>query len=141
VQRAPYRGRDRPALRLGVLAALGLVAVATALIFPLAEVAPVAALSVVYIVGVLVVASVWGGWLGVFTALVSAAAFNWFHIPPTGRFTIADGSNWVAIAVFFSAALVASSVSERAASACSRPSSAARRPTWRRRWHACCCAE
>ena len=38
--------------------------------------------------------------LGLATAIVSAAAFNFFHIPPTGRFTIAEGENWVALAVF-----------------------------------------
>ena len=28
------------------------------------------------------------------------SAFNFFHIPPTGRFTIADPENWVALAVY-----------------------------------------
>ncbi len=31
------------------------------------------------------------------TAFASAAAFNFFHIPPTGEFTIADAENWVAL--------------------------------------------
>ena len=53
---------------------------------------------------------------GVATALASALAFNFFHIPPTGRFTIAEGENWVALAVFFVAALVASTLAERPAS-------------------------
>ena len=35
------------------------------------------------------------------TASLSAAAFNFFHIPPVGRFTIADARNWVALAAFF----------------------------------------
>ena len=35
---------------------------------------------------------------------MSAAAWNFFHIPPTGGFTIAEGENWVALAVFFIAA-------------------------------------
>ena len=34
------------------------------------------------------------------TAVASALAFNYFHIPPTGRFTIADSENWVALVVF-----------------------------------------
>ena len=62
----------------------------------------------------LLVSSVWGGWLGAATALASALAFNFFHIPPTGRFTISEGENWVALAVFFIAALVASTLAERA---------------------------
>jgi two-component system sensor histidine kinase KdpD len=50
-------------------------------------------LGVVYLVGVLVVSSVWGAWLGLLTAVASAGAFNFFHIPPTGRFIIRDGEN------------------------------------------------
>ena len=42
------------------------------------------------------------------------AAFNFFHIPPTGRFTIAEAENWVALVVFLVAAVVASSLSELA---------------------------
>jgi len=47
------------------------------------------------------------------TALASALAFNFFHIPPTGRFTISEGENWVALAVFFVAAIVASTLAEQ----------------------------
>jgi two-component system sensor histidine kinase KdpD len=46
--------------------------------------------------------------------VASALAFNFFHIPPTGRFTISEGENWVALVVFFVAALVASTLAERA---------------------------
>jgi len=112
-ERLGLSGASRPSVALGALASLFAVAAATALVYPLAKIAPVAALGLVYIVGVLVVASVWGGWLGSITALASAAAFNWFHIPPTGRFTIAEAQNWVALAVFLVAALLASSLSER----------------------------
>ena len=98
----------RPPLAAGVLVALAAVAATTAVVFPLESVTPVASLSVVYLVAVLLVASVWGGWLGVLTALAGALAFNWFHLPPTGRFTIAEGQNWVALAVFFTASLVVS---------------------------------
>ena len=44
--------------------------------------------------------------------MLSAAAFNFFHLPPVGRFTIADSRNWVALAAFFVAAVATSSVSE-----------------------------
>ncbi len=90
------------------------VAVTTALVYPLAQVAPVVALGVVYLVAVLLVSSVWGAWLGYATAVASALAFNFFHIPPTGRFTISEGENWVALVVFLIAALIASTLAERA---------------------------
>lgn len=48
------------------------------------------------------------------TALLSAAAFNFFHLPPVGRFTIADNRNWVALGAFFVAALATSWMSELA---------------------------
>ena len=51
-----------------------------------------------------------GLWMGLLTALLSAAAFNFFHIPPTGAFSIADGENWVALAVFFVGAVAISGV-------------------------------
>jgi two-component system, OmpR family, sensor histidine kinase KdpD len=99
---------------VGVVVAALAVAATTALVYPLAHIAPVVALGVVYLVAVLLVSSVWGGWLGAATALASALAFNFFHIPPTGRFTISEAENWVALAVFFVAALVASTLAERA---------------------------
>jgi two-component system sensor histidine kinase KdpD len=98
---------------VGAVVAAIAVAVTTAVVYPLAQVAPVVALGVVYLLAVLLVSSLWGGWLGVATALASALAFNFFHIPPTGRFSISDGENWVALAVFFVAAIVASTLSER----------------------------
>ena len=76
--------------------------------------APVVSLGVVYLVVVLAVASVWGVWLGLATALASALAFNFFHIPPTGRLAISGGENWVALIVFFLAAVLASSLTELA---------------------------
>jgi Domain of unknown function (DUF4118) len=67
------------------LVAAAAVAVTTAVVYPLAQIAPVVALGVVYLLAVLLVSSFWGGWLGVATALASTLAFNFFHIPPTGR--------------------------------------------------------
>src|SRR3978361_1092883 len=86
-----------PPRLLGLAAAAVLVAATTALVFPLRTVAPVVSLGVVYLVAVLLVSTVWGAGLGVLTALASALAFNYFHIPPTGRFTIAQRENFVAL--------------------------------------------
>ncbi len=105
-------GDRRPNRWWGVLAGVAGVAVTTAIVFPLKQIAPVAALIVVYLVAVLIVSVGWGAVLGVCTALAGALAFNFFHLPPTGRFTIADAQNWVALAVFFVVAVVASSLAE-----------------------------
>src|SRR6476469_2414087 len=102
----------RPPLLIGIAAAAAGVALTTALVFALRDVAPVVSLGVVYLVAVLVIASIWGVWLGLATALASALAFNFFHIPPTGRLAITGGENWVALVVFFLAAVLTSSLTE-----------------------------
>lgn len=106
-----------PASRLrGVVAAIAAVAVTTLLIYAVREAAPPVSTGVLYLLPVLLVSTNWGLRLGVFTAVASAATFNYFHIPPTGHFTIAEGQNWVALSVLLATALVTSSVSELARS-------------------------
>ena len=69
---------------------------------------------VVYLLAVLLVSSYWGLWLGVFTGLFSAAAFNFFHLPPFGTFHLAQAENWVALGVFFVAGVVTSTLADAA---------------------------
>ncbi len=107
---------QRPQRTTGLAVAVGSVALATLGIYFLRRIAPVVSLSVVYLPAVLLVATYWGMALGLLTSLLSAAAFNFFHIPPTGGFTILDGRNWVALAAFMTVALVASTISELARS-------------------------
>ena len=107
---------QRPPRSLGVAAAVASVALATVGIYFLRRIAPVVSLSVVYLPAVLLISTFWGLTLGLFTALLSAAAFNWFHIPPTGKFTIVDSRNWVALAAFMIVAVVASTIAELARS-------------------------
>lgn len=109
-------GTDRPARLIGIAASILAVAVATLLIYPLKSIAPAVSLGVVYLAAVLLISAYWGLWLGLFTALASAAAFNWFHLPPVGRFTIADGRNWVALGAFALVAVVTSTIAEAARS-------------------------
>ena len=84
-------------LLVGAGVAVLAVALTTLLLYPLTDLAPVESLGVVYLVAVLLVSSLWGARLGIATAVGGAAAFNFFHIPPTGRFTISEGENWVAL--------------------------------------------
>jgi two-component system, OmpR family, sensor histidine kinase KdpD len=105
---------SRPPLVAGALAALALVTFETLILYPLDEVAEPISLGVVFLLGVVLISIVWGAALGIAVSLLSALAFNFFHIPPTGRFTIAEAENWVALGVFLVVALVASSVAEAA---------------------------
>ena len=103
-------GTRRRSLVLGAAVALASVGAITGLIFGLREFVPVVSTGVVYLLAVLLVSSYWGLWMGLATAVVSGLAFNFFHIPPTGRFTIAESENWVALVVFLVAATVTSSL-------------------------------
>src|SRR5215210_5653585 len=107
---------EPPSLLAGLAASVLAVAVITALIYPLREVSPAESNGVAYLLAVLLVSTIWGLRLGLLTSVLSAAAFNFFHLPPTGRFTIADSEHWVALGVFMVAAVVASSVAELARS-------------------------
>src|SRR3954453_12722652 len=107
------RQQHPPLLAGGIVAGLSVAAI-TSLIFPLRQVSPASSNGVLYLLAVLLVSTVWGLRLGIATSIASAAAFNFFHLPPTGRFTIADGHNWVALATFLTAAIVASAVAELA---------------------------
>ncbi len=104
----------RPRRASGVAVSIAAVALATVAIYGLQQVAPVVSLSVVYLPAVLLVSIYWGVVQGLLCSLLSAAAFNFFHIPPTGRFTIADSRNWVALAAFTVVAVVVSTVAELA---------------------------
>ncbi len=103
---------DPPPRRAGLIVAVLSVALCTLIIYPLKHVAPVVSLGVVYLPAVLVVSITWGGWLGIATAVISAAAFNFFHLPPLLHFEIRGSSNWVALVTFLVVAGIASSVAE-----------------------------
>lgn len=109
-------GDERPHPFFGLAAVVITVVAVTGLIYPLKQVAPVVSLAVIYLLGVLFVSTYSGLRLGVLAALLSAAAFNWFHIPPVHRWHLAESENWVALAVFVIAAAVTSSVADVARS-------------------------
>ena len=73
-----------------MIVAVVAVALCTLILYPLQDVAPAVSLGVVYMLAVLVVSVIWGAGLGVATAVLSAAAFNFFHLPPVGQFTIQE---------------------------------------------------
>jgi K+-sensing histidine kinase KdpD len=108
--------KPRQSIWAGLATMLAAIAVTTAAIFGLRQLVPVVSTGVLYLLAVLLVSTYWGLWLGVLSSLLSAAAFNWFHIPPTGRFTIANSENWVALAVYLVTALVVSTLANAARS-------------------------
>jgi signal transduction histidine kinase len=102
----PSRSGAGRELAIALAVATGAVAVCTALIYPLKQVAPVYSLGVIYMVVVLLVSATWGVGLGVTAALESVVAFDYFHLPPVGELSVRRGSDWVAIATFVIAASI-----------------------------------
>jgi two-component system sensor histidine kinase KdpD len=103
-----------PSQLLGVVVAALAVAAITACIFLIRPHVPVLSTGVLYLLAVLLVSSVWGVWLGLLTAVASAGAFNFFHIPPTGRLSIAEPANWLGLGVYLVAAVVVSAYADAA---------------------------
>jgi K+-sensing histidine kinase KdpD len=105
---------EPPSIWLGLTATLAAVAAGTLLVYPLKSIAPAVSLGVVYIPGVLLISIVWGLRLGLLTALLSAAAFNWFHLPPLGALDVSADHDLVALAVFAIVALASGALAELA---------------------------
>jgi two-component system sensor histidine kinase KdpD len=101
-------------LAQGLLASTLAVAIVTAAIELLKPYVPVLSLGVLYVFAVLPIAVVYGVALAVVVSVASMLAFNWFHLPPVHTFTLADGENWFALAVYLATAIVVSELAARA---------------------------
>ena len=112
LMRVPELGGRARSPRFGLLASIIAVAVTTLAIYPLKEVAPALSAGVVYLLPVLAISIFWNVWTGLFTAVISAVSFNFFHIEPTGTLTISAPENLVALAIFLVAAVIVSSLAE-----------------------------
>lgn len=112
----PHKGSRWESAPAGAAVAVAAVAAITGLIYPLEQVTEPESAGVAYLLAVLLVATLWGFRLGLLTSALSAVAFNFFHLPPLGRFTIADSGHAVALAAFLVAAVVASAVASLARS-------------------------
>src|SRR5579864_6422865 len=98
---------------LGYAAATGLIALITALCSKLLPVNhTTVALS--FLLAILYVSSVWGLSVSIYTSMLATVAFNYFFLPPVGKFTISDPQNWVALAAFLITSITASRLSDRA---------------------------
>lgn len=63
---------------------------------------------------VLFVAAAWGSKPAILAAVLGAACFNFFYLPPFGTFHIAEPENWVALLAFLITAIIAGQLSVRA---------------------------
>jgi len=95
------------------LLSLAGVAIVTFAAFRVVRVNPTTA-GLVYLLLVLAIASTWGFPEALLASIAATLAFNFFFLPPIGRFTIADPQNWIALFSFLATALIASRLSARA---------------------------
>ncbi|WP_345462062.1 sensor histidine kinase [Actinoallomurus oryzae] len=91
------------------MVAISCVGAETLLADLLKQITPVRSLNILYLLGIVLVAAVWGRWLGLATATVSALAFNYFLIPPTGSLTFM-AQDWAVLACFLAGTLLAGSI-------------------------------
>ena len=103
-----------PSTALGILAALIVVGIGTGIVAALETIAEPVSLGIVFIPGVLLIATVWGLWLGIGTAVLSALVFNFFYLPPLRTFTINAQHDIVALVVFVIVAIASGTLAELA---------------------------
>jgi len=103
-----------PPIALGILAAIVVVAIGTGIVAALEGIAAPVSLGIVFIPGVLLIATVWGLWMGIGTAVVSALAFNFFFLPPLRTLTINAQHDIVALVVFIIVAIAGGTLAELA---------------------------
>src|ERR1700687_1519013 len=107
VRPSPVRARPmallwratRPPVWLGLVVAASFIGGESVVVLLLKQVAPGDAFGVVYLVGVRVVATVWGFGLSVTTSVASAVAFDYFR-NGQADFTLTRVENWAVIGIF-----------------------------------------
>jgi signal transduction histidine kinase len=100
-------GREPLSAPLGLAVAVGCIAAETAVLLLLKAFAPDNAFGVLYLIGVLIVASGWSAGLATATAVVSAIAYNYFREWPEVSAALTEVEDWVVFFVFIVVALVA----------------------------------
>jgi two-component system sensor histidine kinase KdpD len=90
------------------------IAAVSAVIHGLDEIAPILGLGSLYLFAVVPIAIAWGLAYAILASILSFLAFNFFFLPPLYTFTLAETSNWVALAVYLVTAIVVSELAARA---------------------------
>jgi two-component system sensor histidine kinase KdpD len=66
-----------------------------------------------YLLAILAVSTFWGFAVSAVMSVAAMLAFNYFFLPPVGKFTIADPQNWAALVAFLATSLIASQLATR----------------------------
>jgi signal transduction histidine kinase len=101
------RHRARPPLAMGILVAALCLTLETAAGVLLKPIVPIQSLGVLYLIGLLLVASVWGLTLGLSTAVASTIVFDYFLIPPAWSLRLTRSDDLAILGVFTAISLLA----------------------------------
>ncbi len=66
-----------------------------------------------YLLAILAVSTFWGFTVSAVMSVAAMLAFNYYFLPPVGRFTISDPQNWAALVAFLATSLIASQLATR----------------------------
>jgi two-component system, OmpR family, sensor histidine kinase KdpD len=106
--------RESILLRIGrFVAAVGIVFV-IAFFFQKVLHVNATTVALTFLLAILAVSTFWGIAVSVFMSVVAMLAFNFYFLPPIGKFTVADPQNWVALFAFLVVSVLASHLSTRA---------------------------
>jgi len=102
--------RARLPVPLGLAVAAGCIVAETAAALLLKALAPDNAFGVLYLIGVLIVATGFSAWLAAATAVASAFAYDYLRSWPDPAAAVTMAQDWVVVVVFVVVALVAQSL-------------------------------
>ena len=66
-----------------------------------------------YLLAILAVSTFWGFRVSAAMSVAAMLAFNFYFLPPVGKFTISDPQNWAALVAFLATSLIASQLATR----------------------------
>lgn len=95
------------------LAAAGIVAAASLLAFLVERLFPVADLSLIFLVGVLVTATWFGLWPSLFASVLSFLAYNFFFTEPRFSLTVANEATVLTLVLFLVVSVIAGNLAAR----------------------------
>jgi two-component system sensor histidine kinase KdpD len=99
-----------PAIGLAVAAVA--YAILTAALAPFLAANAILDVALVYLLLTLVVAALWGYWVGLVSAIAADLLVNFFFVPPLHKFTVQQPANVVALIIFLAVALIGASLLE-----------------------------
>jgi len=94
-------------------AAFGIV-IGIALLYHRALPVNATTVALTFLLAILAVSTIWGMAVAVVMSLAAMLAFNYYFLPPTGTFRVANAEDWVALLAFLAVAVISSHLSTRA---------------------------